>query len=155
MIIDANNIFEPMAGTALGSTADSTNVLDFQNGRDLGIGDRLWVNAFIIGAAAAAAGAATLNIQVLGSLAAGSGFVLLAESGVIAKASLVLNSQFNIHVPPKPPLATSAATFYRYMKLTYTIATGPFTAGKIAAFLSGAPEASLNWNYPPGITVTN
>jgi len=161
MILDSNLVFDP-SGTAITVSAASTNVLDMGitgaiptvQGRDIGIGyDQKLViygnNAF------AAGGAATLNIQLQAAPDNGSGapgtYVTLAETGALSIAQLnagtpgdggIGTKLFPIDVPPAQ-IALLAPRFYR---LNYVVATGPFTAGTIVAYL--APWRSDMVTYP-------
>lgn len=172
MILDKLLEFDP-AGTAVTSTATSTNVIDLHGsglipaaaalpGRDLGGGNvgsgaspRIIV---FITTTFAAAGAATLNIQFQGAPDNGSGaagsFVTYSETGVIAKASLAAGVlAWSVPVPRILPVPNTPALLPRFLQLNYVVATGPFTAGKLSAYIALGDEASTV--YQSGFTVSN
>lgn len=159
MYLDKNLEFDP-ANTAITVTADSTNKLDMGAARDMGSapeGVGTLELAVYVQQAFAAAGAATLNIAVHGSDAESGTYTCLAESGPIPKASLVLGARFDLVFPSQVP----GAVIPRYYKLVYTVATGPFTAGKVQAELTSGLEhqpvgtTSVLSGYPSGFTANN
>lgn len=173
MILDKLQEFDP-AGTAITSTAASTNIIDLHGanmvpafsstvkpGRDMGGGSAAGPTPMIIVVITTtftAGGAATLNVQFQaapdnGSGAAGS-FVTYVETGVIALASLVAgNLIFAVDVPRILPLPNTPALLPRFLQLNYVVATGPMTAGKLSSYISLSNEYSTA--YIPGITVAN
>jgi hypothetical protein len=126
MIIDKENLLSYKQ--AITATANSDNVLD--------LGPNMWtgysgsdceIPMFLaVDEAFTAAGAATLTITLQSSndVAFGSGVVTHYTSIAISKASLatVLKQPLGIALPPD---------VQRYVRATYTVATGPFTAGKL------------------------
>lgn len=77
-----------------------------------------------------AVGAATLTIQLQGDDDPAQGSpTALAVTPAIGKAALVPGYQVRLALPP----GNAAAD--KYLGLTYTVATGPMTAGKITAGL--------------------
>lgn len=109
------------------ATADSTNVIDIgAHGDDLQRNLTLFVQ---VREAAEAEGSATVNFQVYTGDEEGSQATLVHETGTIGKATLV-----NGYFPLKIPLPANVG---RYLKLTYTVATGPLTKGKF--------DAGLGW----------
>lgn len=89
MIIDAFNLFEPLAGTAITSSAASTNIIDLSVARDMGGGHYPDPDLIVGSLAAFGAGSAsaTLNIQVQGAPDNGSGspggWFLIQETGAM------------------------------------------------------------------------
>lgn len=132
MILDGNlQLSNQQAVTA---TADSTNVIDLLNAGDLGAGEDIRVAITTI-VAATAAGAATLNIQLVGAANGDSGFgspQILDETSPIPKANIPIGARFELNVP-RIWQGAAALTLVRYLKLTYTVATGPLTAGTFSA----------------------
>ncbi len=151
-ILDNLLNFEPTTGTAVTSTADSTNTIDLGVGRDMGIGDDPAIILLVQALTAfTAVGAATLNIQLQMS-ADNSTFYTAAETGAIPKASLTANTKlWQIYLPHRP--VQLGDTPPRYIKLTYTVATGPFTAGTLFAGLM--LDVQANKPYAPGISIAN
>lgn len=156
MILDSNLFFDP-AGTAITSTANSTNVLDMLNARDMGIGEDLKVTV-TSNLAFAAAGAATLQIALQGAPDNGSGspgtWVTYAETDALSKAELNDPTVQNISLVgfdlPERRQGQNPPRFYR---LVYTVTTGPFTAGAVQAFVNLSRDQLPQ--YPSGFTVAN
>jgi hypothetical protein len=102
-------------------------------------------------------GSATVQFQVIGNATDAtfaSGNVVLADSGAIAKATLVAGYQI--------PLAISHAamgshentgSFLRYVTILVTIGTADLTAGKFNGWITNAPVMNDNLSYPAGYTV--
>lgn len=123
MFIDSQAEFS--ADQALTATAVSTNVLDA--GADLGAGRPIHILTQVT-EDFAAVGAATLTVALQDSDdAAFSAPRTLISGSAVAKASLTAGHRFGLGVLP--------ADHKRYLRLNYTVATGPFTAGKIEAGL--------------------
>lgn len=162
MILDKSLQFDP-SGTAITSTAASTNIIDLLNPRDMAIngdGPDLQIVVTII-AALLAAGAATLQIQLQAAPDNGSGspgsYVTLVQTDAIPKANLTLGQQIKVPLPPvaaAPQFGTNPA-LPRFYRLNYVVATGPFTAGSIEADLVVNPQSSNPPNYPAGFSVPN
>lgn len=152
MILDNFLNFEPVTGTAVTATADSTNIIDLLNARDMGIGDDPAILLVVQAIAAfTAAGSATMNIQLQMSLD-NITYYVASESGPIAKANLLANSKiWQTYLPHRP--VQLGGTFPRYIKLTYVVATGPMTAGTLWAGL--LLDSQSNPAYPPGIVIAN
>lgn len=150
MILDQLLLFD--TAVAITATADSTNVLDFLNARDMGIGaanggtPKLMVQVM---SALLAAGAATLNVQCQLSTDNVT-YTVAAESGVIGKALLTAGRYVLAIDFPRPQPGQALP---RYCKLTYVVATGPFTGGTITAAVVLSRDDLVS--YPPGFTVAN
>ncbi|MDB5405204.1 MAG: hypothetical protein JWL84_116 [Rhodospirillales bacterium] len=151
MIIDSLLLFDP-SGTALTASAASTNVLDTvgtgipasPQGNDLGIGPQLKAR-ICIQTALLASGAATLQIQLQAApdnAGAPGTYITISQSDAIPKASLVAGAFIDLEVNPLPPQGMTSppteapANIPRFYRLNYVVATGPFTAGTIEAFLT-------------------
>lgn len=126
MILDKLLMFsEAQAVTA---SAASTDVIDLGpidgTRRDIGVGEPLefWAN---VNTTAAAAGAATVNIQLQTS-ADNSTWVTLLDSGSLALAALTAGKRVISAKVPQGVL--------KYLRVNYVVGTGPLTAG---AFTSG------------------
>lgn len=161
MILDLQTMFSgsvavdgTKTGQAITATAISANVLDLRNSSsptlvDEGIGD---ISTWLIvqcdqSADFAAAGAATLTITLESDSAVGLGTtpVVHYSTTAIAKAALLKGTtQVRIAIP--------SADYQRYVGLRYTVATGPFTAGGLLAYLTLNPQR--NKVYPVGFAVT-
>src|SRR5260221_13993257 len=154
MIYDNNLIFSN--NQAITATAASTSVIDLQGGlainvgpnatvfgEDIGIGDgvaMLKVAAFVT-TTFTAAGAGTLVVALQGAPDTGASepggtpgtYVTYAQTGVIALADLVAGMK--IAALDWPPVQPNSSPLPRYLRLNYTVATGPMTAGNIFAGL--------------------
>jgi hypothetical protein len=164
MIIDSLLTFDP-AGTAITVSAASTNVLDMGvngdipavQGRDIGISGMLKL-LILSSRTFAAAGAATLNIQVQGAPDAGSNtpgtYVTFVESGLLSIAQLnagaALDAGWKL-LPIAFPAAPNdlVGNVPRFFRLNYVVATGPFTAGTLTAYLTEGLQQNVI--YPSGI----
>ncbi|WP_313609239.1 Bbp16 family capsid cement protein [Rhizobium sp.] len=146
MIFDAQNLFSD--AQAITTSTVSTNVIDFGASgkpvgaaaairKDLGRGKRVDLRVQMV-EAALAAGAATLTIDLqTDDNEAFSSPKTVFTTGAIAKAQLIAGYVFPLEFFPR-------GTDERYVRLNYTVATGPLTAGKITA---GVVAASEDNNY--------
>lgn len=117
---------------AVTATAVSANCIDLTRAADASAGEPLYV-AITVDQTVQAAGAATVNFQVISSPNANlSGGTVLAQSGAIAKADLTYGRRPIALMVPRHVLA--AQNFgQRYLGLQYTVGTGPLTAGQFTA----------------------
>lgn len=173
MILDKLWEFDP-AGTAITVTAASTNIVDLHGaglvpapsstvkpGRDIGGGSAAGPTPMLmvlVTTTFTASGAATLNVAFQGAPDDGTGnpgaYATYAESGVIALASLVAgNMVLNIDVPRLLPAPNTPALLPRFVRLNYTVATGPFTAGKLTSYVVLTRDDQVS--YIPGVAVNN
>lgn len=126
MITDANLLLS--SAQAVTSSAVSTNTIDLGVARDIGEGEELYV-VFTVDTTVTAAGAATVEFQVVGSTAAAlSSPVVLGTSGAIGKAALTAGTTVAVRINP-----TVGSTAYRYFGANYNVSTGPLTAGAFTA----------------------
>lgn len=138
MILDKLLMFSE--AQAVTNTAASTDVIDLGpidgNRRDIGVGYplELFVN---VNTTAAAAGAATVNIALQTS-PDNSSWTTLATSGDLALSALTAGKRvFSQKVPQG---------VQRYLRMNYTVGTGPLTAG---AFTAGINlDVDNNSPYP-------
>lgn len=147
MLTDANLTLS--ASQAVTATAFSTNTIDLGVARDIGAGEEL--NIYVnIEQTATAAGAATVNFQVVTSANANlSTPTIVGQTDAIPKASLVAGKQIMIPVPR----SFINALGQRYLGLQYTVGTGPLTAGIFSAgVIIDAVDSGLK-NYPSGYSV--
>ena len=121
MIIDYNlQVSNEQAVTA---TAASTDVIDFGQATPTTGLNPLMHMVIGVDEAATAAGAATVVFAIQDS-ADNSTFADVAATAAIGKAALGLGQQIVIPMP---------TTHRRYLRVNYTVATGPLTAGKFSA----------------------
>ncbi|EJG6489102.1 hypothetical protein NAF59_003425 [Escherichia coli] len=131
---------------AVTNTAASTDVIDLGpidgNRRDIGVGYPLefWV---LVNEAATASGEATVNIQLQTS-ENNSSWSTIYDSGALAKATLTAGKRV---VSAKVP-----AGVQRYLRVNYSVATDPLTAGKFTAGIN--LDVDANTPYPIRSKVT-
>lgn len=149
MILDA--LLQLAAAQAVTTTAVSTNTIDLGAARDIGTGKDLYA-VITVDEAAAAAGAATVQFQVISSAAANlSSPTILGQTDAIAKTELTVGRK-PIVVSIPPTILNAQPIGQRYLGLQFTVGTGPLTAGKFTCYISDS-DVSVNKNYPSGFTV--
>lgn len=117
---------------AVTATAVSTNTIDLGVARDVAPGRPLYA-VFQIDTTFTAAGAATMNFQVISSAAANLGTpTVLGDSGPVPVAQLTAGRKL-IAVGIGPSVLNAAPNGQRYLGAQYTVGTGPMTAGAVTA----------------------
>lgn len=142
MILDKGNLVS--SAQAVTASAGSTDVIDLSQARAIGDGEELefFVN---VDTAATAAGAATVTFQVqTDDNSAFSSPTTVIQTDAIPKATLVAGYQIKVPLP-------DGATPERYLRLYYSVATGPLTAGAFTAGL--VLDAQNSRAYPSGYTI--
>jgi hypothetical protein len=149
MMTDA--LLQLSSAQAVTATAVSTNTIDLSQVRDIGSGSEVRA-IFTVDVAATAAGAATVNFQVITSASAAlSSPTVLLQTDAIAKTDLTLGRKpIVLEVPASILLAQPIGQ--RYLGVQYLVGTGPLTAGSFSCTISNAP-VDVNKNYPSGYTV--
>jgi|SRR5882762_6294663 len=150
MITDASLTLS--AAQAVTASAVSTNTIDLGQARDIGSGDEAQI-LIRVATTVTAAGAATVNFQVITSVSANlSTPTILGQSDAIPKAVLVAGAQIWLAVPR----SFINKLGQRYLGLQYTVGTGPLTAGAFDCFVLPS-ESAANIDppncYPSGYTV--
>lgn len=108
---------------AVTTTAASTDVIDLgQANPNLGLNDHTSL-AITVDTSVTADGAATVTFSLQDS-ADNSSFADVVATAAIGKATLVAGAQIVLPMPTK---------LRRYVRVYYTVATGPLTAGKFSA----------------------
>ena len=140
MIIDKQlQVSDAQAVTA---SAASTDVIDYgQTNPNSGLNDNV-VLAITVDEAATAAGAATVVFSVQDS-ADNSSFADVYATTTIGKATLVAGYQILIPMPYK---------HRRYVRVYYTVATCPLTAGKFSAQVVTGVQQNTAYPDSPKIT---
>ena len=175
MIFDKLLEFDP-TGTVLAVSVPSTNVIDLvgaglipsatsavRPGIDIGGGGgggavpSIYV---LVNTTFTAAGGATLNAAIQAAPDDGTNtntpgaYSTYAETGAIALSNLVAgNVIWSIPLPRVLPLPTTQTSRPRFLRMNYTVASGPFTAGALQAHIVLAGEPSAY--YPAGIAIAN
>lgn len=142
MITDA--ILKVSTAQAVTASAVSTNTIDGGAAGYANFGDLQML--FMVDTTAAAAGAATVTFQIIGSAAANlSSPVVLAQSDAIPKAELVAGRHIAVAFPGRWNGLTAAP---RYIGANYLVATGPLTAGAFSADVVQAVQSRKETIYP-------
>ncbi|NCH03924.1 hypothetical protein EHJ06_21620 [Cronobacter malonaticus] len=122
-------------GQAVTASAISTNVVDlnptfnYNTGVDIGTGEDVYL-VLQVDAAAAAAGAATVQITLESSASAGlTSSTVHFTSPTYQLADLTANKTLTAVKLP-------SGTYLRYLGVRYTVGTGPLTAGSFSAFIT-------------------
>lgn len=137
MIID--KFLQVSDDQAVTASAASTDVIDFgQTNPNSGMSDRLHV-VINVGETATAAGAATVTFSVEESTN-NSDWTTAVSTAAIGKAALVAGAQIVLPMPVQHG---------RYVRVYYTVATGPLTAGKFSAQVVAGIQA--NRAYPDAL----
>lgn len=109
---------------AVTASAASTDVIDFgQPKPNVGLSSIPTTMLITVDAAATASGSATVTFSIQDS-ADNSTFADVAVTAAIGKASLTAGARFPIPMP---------VALRRYVRVYYTVATGPLTAGAFSA----------------------
>lgn len=146
MILDNSLMFDD--AVAITATRVSTNVIDLGVARDLGtLVDPLKL-LIVATTTFTAAGAATMVIEFQGSVD-NSTFTNYASTIALSLAQINNGLLFPIGLP-RPP--SGAVARPRYLRLNYTIATGPMTAGAIKSTLVLERDDIIY--YPAGYSTT-
>lgn len=137
---------------AVTASAVSANTLDLNQIRDVGAGEEF--NAYVnVEVAATAAGAATVNFQIITSASpALTSPTIIGQTDAIPKASLVIGAEIIIPIPR----SFINQLGQRYLGIQYTVTTGPLTAGTFSAgLILDAPDNTGNVRkvYPSGFVV--
>jgi len=149
MLLDGFLMFSN--GQVLTGTADSTNIIDLQNARDLGIGEDVTLKIFVsTSAALLSGGATTLDVAMQGSTDGSTWTTMWSQTG-IPKANITnAGTRIASFDWPRPVAGQAMA---RYYKLVYTVGTGPFTGGSVSAGVVLDDQASPQ--YPASLVVNN
>jgi hypothetical protein len=142
-----DNLLTVSSNQAVTITAVSANTIDLLQNRDIGGGVPLFM-LFTITAAMLAAGAATVQFDVVTSAATDlSSSTIIGSSGPIPKANLTLGAQIAVALQPVTGLGQ------RYLGANYTVATGPLTAGTVTAGIVRNVPTNVAKYYPSAFTV--
>lgn len=152
MILDSYSVFDP-AASALTVTRDSTNILDLLNAGDYGIaGEDHPLKIIVIGdkafASSGSSATCTIALQSAPNSAGSPGtWTVAAEIPTLSTAIMAANYKlWSIDLPHRRP----GADLPRFYKLVYTVASGPFTAGTLQAYLDLGNDANVP--YPSGFS---
>lgn len=144
----------PNTGAAITVTRVSTNTLDLLVARDVGAAEPLGVHCQVL-TAFTAAGAATMRIDLEVS-ADNVTFFSILESPLVPVAQLIIGCPiFRYAVPVNQVLNATAGVLKapgRYLRLNYTIATGPMLTGTIFSYITPRLDRGAFYAYPANYT---
>ncbi|HEY6026403.1 MAG TPA: hypothetical protein VIV09_05835 [Pseudolabrys sp.] len=150
MITDA--LLQLSNAQAVTSSAVSTNTIDLSLARDLGSGEDLYF-VWTVDTTATAAGAATVNFQIISSAAANLGTpTVLSQTDAIGKAELTAGRK-SIALCLDRAVLNAQPVGQRYLGCQYTVGTGPLTAGAFTCNVTHDPQDAQKY-YASGFSVT-
>ncbi len=110
-----------------------------------------------VAATATSGGSATVQFQLVGNATDptfASGNVVLADSGAIAVAALVIGYQIRMTAKRQNMVSQQpTSTFVRYVTILVTIGTAALTAGTFNGWVAPSESPQDNLSYPAGYTV--
>lgn len=146
MLIDGLLLFSSAQNVTTGDNV-STNVIDLNNARDMGVGTPLLIAAYVV-TAFATVDSATLTIQAQGSTDNVT-FSTYSQSRAYTAGELAANTKVGFQAwPAVPNLALP-----RYLRLNYAVGALNFTPGSITSML--VLDRQDERAYPPGIYINN
>lgn len=149
MMTDA--LLQLSSAQAVTASAVSTNTIDLLQSRDLAGGNDLYA-VFTVDVAATAAGAATVQFQIITSAAAAlTSPTILVQTDAIGKAELTAGRR-PIYIEIPASILAAQPIGQRYLGVQYTVGTGPLTAGSFSASITDS-KVEVGKNYPSGFTV--
>lgn len=149
MLTDA--LLQLASAQVVTASAVSANTIDLSQARDIGPGKSIYA-VITVDEAAAAAGAATVQFQVISSAAANLGTpTVLVQTDAIGKAELTLGRR-PIYVEIPASVLAAQPIGQRYLGLNFNVGTGPLTAGKFSVAITDS-MVDAGKNYPSGFTV--
>lgn len=164
MILDYNYLLDGSASAAGGvvgvnvtaavGSANSTNVIDLVNARDMGgvDGGIPFKIMCLVTTSLTSTGAATFQVLAQGSTD-NTTFTTYAETpAMIATACTAGKMIANFDWPGVLP---NDGSLPRYLRLRYTVGTAIVSAGALISTIVLGRDMSPNRNYPSGITISN
>lgn len=148
-MIDSQVVLDTITGVAITSSRDSTNILDLGVQRDIGVGWEVELHVVCITAFDNGA-TPTLQASVQVAQTVGGTYYDIVMSPVYTGSSLVAGKHImRYNLPPLNQLNYAGTVpSPRFLKLHYTVASGPFTVGTVAAWLAGHFDRDSFVAYP-------
>ena len=142
---------------AITATAASTDVIDLGVAEDLGVGDDPALKVVVVPLSTfTAGGAATMQVAIEGS-PDNSSWTIMAETEPLSLAAInsavTAGSQNPYLCSWDLPSLVANQALPRYIRMLYTVATGPMTGGTLSAFIN--LDRQQNRSYPAGINIAN
>lgn len=164
MILDYNYLLDGSASAAGGITgvnvtaavgsANSTNVIDLVNARDMGeVQDPIAMKIMVlVTTALTSTGAATFQVLAQGSTD-NSAFTTYAETPAMIATSctsgkMIANFDW-------PGILPNDGALPRYLRLRYTVGVSTVSAGAVISAIVLGRDMHPNRNYPSGVTISN
>jgi len=144
MIIDRQ--FRFSNAQAITASAASTDLVDLEAARDMGVGRTLYVVVVCTTAMTDASSNSTVAVAVETDTAAAFSSATSAQTIGTFSATSAAGTQFIV------PLA-QFTTAERFIRLYYTVANGDLDTGSFTAFLTDAPAQYVT--YANGYTITD
>lgn len=151
MLLNSQEVFSD--AQAVTATAISTNVIDLNpvagpnTTQDIGSGENLYLVVTTQTAITDTSSDATLTVTLESDTAVGLASAPVVHYSTGAKAFATYSAAGSIIAIVKLPIAD----YKRYLGVRYTVASGPFTAGAIDAYL--VKDVSKFLPYASGFTV--
>jgi len=143
MILDNGVLFSEDQTVTV--TAGSTNSTDFHEERRLGTGQPLYVVVQLSETMASGGGTETVTVTVESDSVSNFASPAIVTTLNVFEAGSVSGTRRMGVLPP------SVAT-ERYLRVKYTVANGPLTAGKFTAFITTSVDAYNS--YPDAVTIS-
>lgn len=150
MIIDGALLFDSAHQISASATTEaSTNVLDLQNARDMGIGWPLYLLVQVI-TAFATTNSAVLTAALQGSTDNSTYTTMIQSQAALTPGNLAAGQRILDVTVPRP---APGQALPRYLRMLYTVGTGIFSVGSITAAI--VLDRQDNYAYPAGINISN
>lgn len=138
MIMDAQLVFSE--NQAITASANSTNVIDLSDVRDIGIGEELWLGVQVTETFADSGSDSTVALSLITDDNAAMSSPATVRSLNTLAALTPAGTIYWYRIPPETLVA-----YQQYIALAYAVAGGNLSAGKITAFLTRDPQKTKNY----------
>lgn len=151
MILDGALLFDSAHQISASATTEaSTNVVDLQNARDLGIGDPSLKLLVQVITAFATTNAAVLTAALQGSTDNSAYTTMIQSQAALTPGNLAAGRRLLDVTLPRP---APGQALPRYLRMLYTVGTGIFSVGSVTAAI--VLDRQDQTYYPAGINVSN